>query len=109
MTRPATATVAKAGTRPTMAATLPKAGPSRAPTTAALSITPISSPRRSSGARATSQVNAATQESALPNPPTNRVTTSSQVSSASAKPRLVRLIRARPTRAAVLTPAREAR
>jgi hypothetical protein len=108
MARPATATAVKAGMRPTMAAALPKAGPRRAPTTAALSITPISSPRRSSGARATSHVKAATHERALPNPPTNRVTTSSHVSSASANPTLVRLISARPTRAAALTPTREA-
>ena len=109
MTIPARATAAKAGSRPTVAATLPSTGPSRAPTTAALTITPINSARRSSGARSTSQVKAATHESALPNPPAKRASTSNHVVSASANMTLVTDIRINPTRAVVLTPDREAR
>jgi hypothetical protein len=109
MAPPAIATKAKAGKRPTVAATLPSTGPRIAPITAALTITPIISARRSSGARSTSQVNAATHESALPNPPANRTATSSHVVSTSANITLVKDIRINPTRAVILTPEREAR
>src|SRR5918997_1734943 len=87
---PTTATAAKAGARPTMAAALPRTGPSIAPKTAALSMMPINSPRLSSGARVVSHVNAATHESELPNPPTNRASTSTHAASASPNARQVR-------------------
>jgi hypothetical protein len=93
---------------PTVAATLPRTGPRRAPKTAALIITPIDSPRRSSGTRAVSHVNAATHERALPNPPTNRVRTSSHAVSATPNARLVKDMRSNPTSAAAFTPARDA-
>ena len=54
-------------------------------------------------------MNAATHESALPNPPTNRTSTSSDVASTSANITLVTDIRVKPTRAVTLTPDREAR
>ena len=92
-----------------MAATLPSTGPRSAPTTAELIITPINSARRSSGARSTSQVNAATHERALPNPPINRVATSSHVVSTSANITLVMDMRINPTMAVTLTPERDAR
>jgi hypothetical protein len=103
------ATKAKAGKRPTVAATLPSTGPSSAPNTAALTITPIISARRPSGARSTSQVNAATHESALPNPAASRSTTSCHASSANPKSRLVTDIRTSPLNAVGLTPIRAAR
>src|SRR5215211_4730596 len=106
---PTNAEEGKAGKRPTVAATLPSTGPRSAPTTAALTITPIISARRSSGARSTSQVNAATHESALPNPPANRTATSSHAVSTSANITLVTDIRINPTRAVIFTPEREAR
>jgi hypothetical protein len=56
-----------------------------------------------------SHVNAATHESALPNPPTNRARTSIQTASASPKARLVRDIMANPTSAVAFTPMRAAR
>lgn len=81
----------------------------KAPKTAALIMMPISSPLLSSGARAVSHVKAATHERALPKPPTNRASTSREAASARPKARLVRDIRIKPTRAATLTPALEAR
>ena len=93
---------------PTVAAALPRTGPSRAPKTAALIMTPISSPRRSSGARAVSHVNAATHESELPKPARKRVKTSIGTDSASPKRRLIAERRVSPTSAAALTPTLEA-
>ena len=56
-----------------------------------------------------SQVNAATHESELPNPPTNRASTSTHAASARPKARLVADMRMSPVSAAALTPDREAR
>ena len=103
---PDRATKANAGPVPIAAARLPRTGPRRAPATAAESVTPISSPRRSRGAPAVSQLTAAVQEQALPMPPANRVRTRTQKLSASPNTRLVTDMSPSPRRTVALTPSR---
>src|SRR5918998_1379884 len=107
--RPTPQTRANVSETPTVAATLPSAGPRSAPTTAALPSVPSICPLRSSGVCAVSQVSAETHESALPNPAASRSATSSHAPLANPKSRLATDIRQSPATAVGLTPSRVAR
>ena len=83
-----TATPTKATCSPTIEAKPPRTGPSSAPTIAAPSAVPRSSPRRLRGAEPISQASPPAQESALPRPWTKRAMPRPHALSAYANPTL---------------------
>ena len=104
----AKATTAKTSCGPSSSAALPSTGPSSAPAIAAASGVPITSPRRSAGARSTTQAKPAAHVQAADSPWTKRATSSSKISPAKPNARLDTARPASPRSVVGFTPQRPA-
>ena len=105
---PSAATPPKTGRVPKEAAAPPTAGPISAPPIPAASAEPISSPRRSLGARDTSQARDPVHVHAPPKPWQNRATSSTTTLPANPNTRLVATRSPSPSRTVGFTPSRTA-
>ncbi len=108
-TTPSTATPQKVGAIPITSASVPIAGPTIVPATAAPIVVPISSPRRSRGAAPATQASAPAHEAAPPMPWTKRARTRSSAEFANANITQVTTSRPMPSSTVARTPAFAAR